>query len=194
MRPTSAPNPIIQSLTADHRNMERVLTLIRLKLDVLRQADEADFQLLGNAIGYMQSYPGVSHHPAEDVIIAALVGHSPESRGFCTQLSDQHRRFGRWEITLLHNLRGAQAGEPQACRDVQDMGVAYCVEHASHIRNEEVELFPRAMRWLSFGDWEKVADHSRAALDPVFARKELQRFDNLHDYLMAGPADPEPAG
>lgn len=88
--------------------MERVLTLIRLKLDTLHQVtDEAGFQLLGNAITYMQNYPGVNHHPTEDLMIAKLVGHSSESRSFCTQISEQHQRFSRWENTMLHNLRGA---------------------------------------------------------------------------------------
>jgi hemerythrin-like domain-containing protein len=73
------------------------------------------------------------------------------------------------------------------------MGVAYCAEHSNHIHNEEMELFPRAVQWLNFADWEAVADHSRAILDPLFARNELKRFDNLHDYLMAGPPEPEAA-
>lgn len=188
-------NPITQALTAAHRNMERVLTLIHLKLDTLHETQqESKFQLLTNAISYMQNYPGVSHHPTEDIIVAKLAERAPEHRGFCTQLSDQHQRFSRWEIIMLHKLRGAQAGDAEACREVQAIGKSYCTEHASHIHTEEKELFPRALQFLNAADWDTVADHSRAALDPVFARKELRRFDTLHDYLMAGPADPEPAG
>ena len=150
--------------------------------------------MLNNAIGYMQNYPGVSHHPTEEVIIAKLLVRAPDSRALCTQLSDQHRRFGRSEVTMLHKLRGAQGGDEQACREAKDMGTAYCTEHASHIHNEERELFPQAIRWLDGADWEAVADHSRSMLDPVFARKELKRFDNLHDYLMTPPDESEMAG
>lgn len=193
--PNLNSNPITQSLTAAHRNMERVLTLIHLKLDTLHETQqESEFQLLTNAIGYMQNYPGVNHPPAEDIIVAKLAERAPECRGLCTQLSDQHQRFSRWEAIMLHKLRGTQAGDAEACREAQAIGKSYCTEHASHIHTEEKELFPRALQHLSAADWEMVADHSRAVLDPVFARKELQRFDNLHDYLMAGPADPEPAG
>lgn len=191
----SRSHSIIRSLTAGHRNMERVLTLVRLKLDTLHGSkDEVDFQLLSNAIGYMQNYPGVSHHPTEDVIISKLLGYASENRGRFSQISDQHQRFSRWEVTLLQKLRDAQAGDAVACREAQELGKTYCAEQASHIHNEEAELFPRALQWLSDADWETVEDHSRSALDPVFARKELQRFDTLHDYLMAAPAEPQAAG
>lgn len=197
MAPAPVSNPIIQSLTAAHRNMERVLTLIHLKLDTLPVVQvETEFQLLSNAIGYMQDYPGVSHHPTEDIIAVKLAGRAPEHRGLCTQISDQHQRFSRWEVMMLHRLRGARAGDVEARREVQAIGKAYCLEQASHIHTEEREFFPRALQHLSAEDWETVADHSRTALDPVFARKELKRFDNLHDYLMSPPGDlePEPEG
>ena len=178
---------ITRNLTDGHRNMERVLTLVRLQLDSIRDdvADGADFRLLGNAVVYMRDYPGVNHHPVEEMIFQKLTGYSPEHGVACTQLAGQHRSFGERESGLLHHIRRASPGDEMARRHVKDLGTAYCADHSSHIRAEEAELFPGAVRWLTPLDWQEVARRSRDTIDPALKERELKRYDNLYDRLMA---------
>ncbi len=181
---------IAQELTDAHRNMERVLTLIRLQVDSLKEGqDPAGFLLLNNAISYMRDYPGVIHHPVEELIFARLIQHAPETRTVCSRLHDQHQNFRRREASLLRRIHSAQAGDLEACRQVKQIGTAYCTEHASHIRSEEVDVFPQAVRWLENSDWREIGEQSRTLVDPLLVRKDLKQYDNLYDYLMTAGRD-----
>jgi hemerythrin-like domain-containing protein len=165
--------------------MERVLTLIQLQVDSLKPgADAEGFQLLGNAVGYMRNYPGVIHHPTEELIFGKLVVHAPETRLICVRLHDQHETFREQEDVLLRRIRSAQAGDLDACRDIRRIGTAYCAEHANHIRLEELDMFPQAIKWLNAYDWDQIGESARAVIDPALERNDLKQYDNLYDYLM----------
>lgn len=180
------PQHITRDLTDGHRNMERVLTLVRFQLDSIRdgEPDGADLRLLGNAFIYMRDYPGVNHHPVEEMIFEKLTGYAPEHGLACSQLTGQHRSFSERENGLLHHIRRARLGDEMARRHVKDLGIAYCADHSSHIRSEEVDVFPGAMRWLTPMDWQQVARRSRDTIDPELQQHELKRYDNLYDRLI----------
>lgn len=183
---------ITRSLTDGHRNMERVLTLIRFQLDSMREEEGGEppnFKLLGNAFVYMRDYPGVNHHPVEEMIFDKLVGYVPEHRLVCSQLTGQHKSFGGREEGLIQHIRRARLGDEMARRHVKDLGIAYCAEHSSHIRSEEVDVLPGATRWLTPTDWQEVARRSRATIDPGLEQRELKRYDNLYDRLMMEEGD-----
>jgi hemerythrin-like domain-containing protein len=177
---------IAYDLTEAHRNMERVLTLIQLQMDSLKDGSDPDgFLLLSNAIGYMRNYPGVIHHPVEELIFGKLIQHAPETRTVCARLHEQHQTFRQRESTLLRRIHSAQAGDMGACQQVKTAGKAYCTEHANHIRSEEVDLIPWAVRWLDEDDWTEIHARARASIDPALERNDLKQYDNLYDYLMS---------
>lgn len=179
-------NEIVRTLLDGHRIMERVLTLIRLQVDMLRTTtDAAGFALLTSAVGYMHTSPRLLHHPAEENIFDRLIRHAPHTLALCRRLSEQHKGFGRQETVLLRRLRGAQCGDAAACRDVQQMGTLYCLEHANHIRNEETEALPQAIKWLPETDWRKIGEDSELLADPYSEANALKRYGSLYDYLMA---------
>jgi hemerythrin-like domain-containing protein len=176
---------IARDLTDAHRNMERVLTLIQLQVDSLKAGGDAEgFLLLHNAVGYMRNYPGVIHHPTEELIFGKLIKHAPQARTVCARLHDQHEQFHDREATLLQRIHVARSGDLVACRQVKEIGSSYCAEHANHIRSEEVDMLPWAVRWLNAGDWQEIGEQSRAMIDPALEKNDLKQYDNLYDYLM----------
>ncbi|HEX4300542.1 MAG TPA: hemerythrin domain-containing protein [Gammaproteobacteria bacterium] len=176
---------VIAVLTETHRNMERVLMLMRFQLDSLKPHNHAAaYVLLANAVGYMHRYPSLIHHPAEELIGAKLARYAPETRALCDRIREQHQRFATVEIRLQRDIRAAHASDGDGWRDIQEQGVAYCLEHATHIRLEETELFPLALRWLKGADWHEIDGQCKAMSDPLFDGKDLGRYDSLYDYLM----------
>jgi hemerythrin-like domain-containing protein len=176
-----------RNLTDGHRNMERVLTLVRFQIDAMQDGvpDTINLRLLGNALVYMRDYPGVNHHPVEEMIFGKLMDYSQDHRIVCNQLASQHRGFSERENALLQHIRKARLGDGISRQHVKDLGVAYCADHSSHIRSEETEIFPGAQRWLTPLDWQEVARRSRETIHPELAQHELKRYDNLYDRLMA---------
>ncbi|HEY4127176.1 MAG TPA: hemerythrin domain-containing protein, partial [Gammaproteobacteria bacterium] len=149
---------VLRNLADAHRNMERVLTLLRLQADSLHTGDDpVQLTLLGNSVVYMRNYPGVNHHPTEEIILDKLKGHA---RPLCNALSEQHRGFGSQETELLRSIRNVQGGDAGSCEEVRKLGAAYCADNFSHIHDEETELFPLAIRQLSAKDWHDVETRS----------------------------------
>lgn len=182
----STANQTIETLTSEHRIMERVLTLIRFQVCGLQPtSDPASFAFLANAIGYMHNYPGLGHHPAEELLFARLVASDPEAGKLCKHLAEQHEEFARRECAMLDCLRNAESGDPDACWHLEKLGCAYCAEHADHIGSEEAEAFPQAIRSLRTPDWAAIDRQAAQITDPLSDRDTLRRYENLYDYLMA---------
>ena len=174
-----------------HGNIRRVLTLVRTQIDMLqRSGDLSRFTLLNNALDYMHNYPGLSHHPAEEILFAKLKAASSDARKSCEKLQAQHRWFGIQEIEMLKLARRAQAGDTVAQTEFRKQINAYCEAHADHIDREESEIFPLAQEYLPETDWWEALVIVQAASDPLFSADVHDRYESLYDYLMDAQTSP----
>lgn len=166
--------------------MERVLTLIRFQLDSFTGlTDIQGLALLHTAFGYMQGFPGLVHHPAEEILLARLPGHRTDSAAACEKLAQQHAWFGRHESAMLLRMQQARSGDELACRRLQPMGISYCLEHAAHFAMEESEVFPQALEHLPDEDWTEIRARLHSVPDPIFEGQALLHYGNVYDALMA---------
>ena len=176
---------IVQALSDAHRRMEHVLTLVRFHVDTLKSGNDVDAcKFLKNAFSYMHNFPGLAHHPTEEVLFAQLTSRAPQTKALCGRLAKQHEDFGRQETLLMRNIRDLQGGELAAYRRTKEMGAAYCNAHADHIQSEETDFIPQTLKWLSEEDWKHVGEQAKLLIDPLFEWQHLNRYDNLYDYLM----------
>lgn len=180
---------VVASLTATHRNMEHVLALLRLQLDMLHPDSELEsFTLLNGAIQYLSGFPGLFHHPAEDLIFDCLSGYAPQYGSICSRLKEEHKRFNENESVMLGYITQARAGDPDSCHGLQALGRSYCDAHASHIDLEEHEAFPAAVLWLQEKDWVRVNSTIGISNDPLATPRTFQRYATVYDYLMSAEA------
>ena len=71
----------IEQLQLDHRNMTRLLDVLRKELDAYRSGRTPDFDLLNSIMDYTLNYPDLCHHPKENLIyerMAARVSRDSE--------------------------------------------------------------------------------------------------------------------
>lgn len=176
---------IVQTLSNTHRRMEHVLTLVRLQVDALKPTnDVAGYRFLKNAYGYMHNFPGLMHHPTEEILFTRLVVCAPETQALCGRLAGQHKDFGHREVVLMRHIRELQSGAMGAFQRIKELGVSYCKQHADHIQSEELELIPQALKSLTEEDWKGIGAHTKELVDPLLEGHALERFDNLYDFLM----------
>lgn len=177
---------IVDALTTAHRMMTHVLTLIRVQVEMLfPEADASQFEFLGKAIGYMNKYPGVVHHPVEEIVFERLLGYAPELQPVCANLTNQHNTFKVDEAAILGHIPRARNGDGEACRQIKALGLEYCIDHIGHIDDEEGQVLPEAVRRLRADDWRAIGASANFALDPLSDPKTLARCDNLYDFIMA---------
>jgi hemerythrin-like domain-containing protein len=175
-------------LLEQHRNIERVLILIRLQVDSLRPVNGArDLHLIDRAITYMSGFPSQVHDPSEDLLLDRLVQRAPASAPLCERLAQQQDTFSAVQSALLGHVRRARSGDDRAHKSVREAGVAYCLQYADHIHSEETDMLPAARHKLTRDDWEDVGRQANY----TFAgdvHPELKTHDSLYDFLMAGEA------
>ncbi len=173
-------------LTNAHRIMEHVLTLIRLQADMLHPLTKGnELAFLQKAIGYMHNYPGLIHHPAEELIFERLRNHAPDTLQLCTKLTEQHKQFSILEITLLEYISQAQKGDKNVCLLIKKLSNTYCLEYVDHISIEENDLLPRAIVLLQKNEWLDIGYKSNLNRDPMSNPSILKHHDNLYDYIMS---------
>ena len=159
---------IVQALSDAHRRMEHVLTLVRFHVDTLRPGNDIDAcKFLKNAFSYMHNFPGLVHHPTEEILFAQLMSRAPQTEALCGRLAEQHKDFGRQETMLMRYIRDLQSGESMVYRRTKEMGAAYCAAHADHIHREETDLIPLALKWLPEEDWVYIGDRTKRLIDPL---------------------------
>ncbi len=178
---------IIQPLRDGHRTMRHVLTLLRAQLDMLHpDAGAQPVGLLKNAVGYMHNFPGLIHHPVEELIFERLIRHAPHTEPLCAHLVKQHATFKRQEEEMLDHLRAAGNPGDGVHARLKEIGVHYCMDHADHIDGEESKTLPEAIKWLHARDWQAIREKCRFDIDPLSNPATLARHDSLYDYLMTG--------
>jgi hemerythrin-like domain-containing protein len=59
---------MIEILQQEHRNIERLLRVMKEELTVFDQGERPDYEVFGAVIEFFKNYPDSCHHPKEDII------------------------------------------------------------------------------------------------------------------------------
>jgi hemerythrin-like domain-containing protein len=63
---------IIEQLSREHRNLEKLLDVLEHELDVFDRGERPDYEVIRAIISYFEVYPEVYHHTQEDLVFAKL--------------------------------------------------------------------------------------------------------------------------
>jgi len=167
---------IILQLQDKHTNMSRILDLIEQEMTVFDAEDVADFRLLQEIMDYCLDYPEACHHPKEDAIYAVMVSRQPKLE------------VGIADLIVAHDTVGRLMRDETMSRDlILSIFGGFLKSYRMHIRLEEDNLFPEALRLLSDGDWEEVAWNFVQRANPLHDSNE-QSFATLrHGMLWVFP-------
>jgi hemerythrin-like domain-containing protein len=156
----------ITILKSEHRSISVILAAMKeLARIVEEQAVRPDFRAFRAMLRYIDEYPERLHHPKEDrFLFTRLAARSPEAKRLVDDLRSEHvagaRRIRDLERALLFFEDRWPAGTGEFRIAVDD----YAAFHWAHMRKEEDQLLPLAMRVLTADDW--------AAIDAAFAQNE----------------------
>jgi len=182
-QPGRAPPAFATQLRDQHRNVERVLTFIRIQSDLPRS--QVDLRLLDNAVAYMEGFPTQVHEPSEDLVSDRLLVRMPSAAGLLDRLAKQRQVFMLMESDLRRDIHRVQQGDFQAYPELREAALMYCYKCAAHIYVEETELFSRAEHLLQEEDWRQIhQEQERRFAQPIYP--ELKSQDSLYDFLMMG--------
>jgi hemerythrin-like domain-containing protein len=152
---------IIERLSQEHRNIEKLLTILERELEVFDRGDRPDYEVIGAIISYFELYPEVYHHPQEDVVFAKLKTRDPAAAAKVGDLAREHHK-----------------GAERLRR------VAYAVENVladSEVLRKNVDTIVRDFKPQ---DWTEIASAVTGRKDPLFSDVTEERFDALRAHIL----------
>ena len=82
---------IIEILRWEHRNIEKLLSVLEQELNVFARAERPDYEVIQAVIEYFKQYPDTCHHPKEDIIYEKFKTLAPGRAASITDLQGEHR-------------------------------------------------------------------------------------------------------
>lgn len=150
---------VITVLEHEHREIQKVITLMSNLVGEMEQGNECEPSLLGEIVQFMRIFGEQCHHVKEEKALFSLL----ESKGVpatgcpIAVLVGEHRRGHE----LLNELAAASAKHKAGHRDARpailDSLRALVDLYQQHIWKEEYLLFPMANKVLAAGDYDTLA-------------------------------------
>jgi hemerythrin-like domain-containing protein len=174
----------IEQLQLDHRNMTRLLGLLRSELEASRAGETLDFDLLGSIMEYTLHYPDLFHHPKEDRVYRRMQLRDSTAAGRVGDLLKEHAHLADLTRQLAAALRNRANDVEMPRRWFENLMETYIAANQRHIAEEERVFFPLALVALSDADWAELDDQTSGASDPLFGGKLAGEYRRLHERIM----------
>ncbi|HEV8520653.1 MAG TPA: hemerythrin domain-containing protein [Burkholderiales bacterium] len=168
----------------DHVRFAQLLDFLEAQMDVFHGGGDPDYNLIRDAVLYLQHYAGRYHHPCEDVAFARLLARDPKMELPINRLLQEHRviAFAGDQLRKhFDNISGEVVVKRAA---VEAAAATYLVYYRHHLAQEETNVLPRAAELLTEEDWSAVVAAIPPGPDPLFGDDVEARFRELRSMIM----------
>lgn len=161
---------MIRDLRTDHHNILRVLRLLKRSLNTLDgKTDSREFERARECIKYLCEYPDNVHHPREDLMFEMLINREPSIAEKVGDLHREHVDLYTRSKQLHSAMETAETGLSIALEVLHQQASGFSDMQISHMRHEELAVFPLIEQKLTLNDWKEIIAKAPAEKDPVFA-------------------------
>ncbi len=174
----------IVTLQDEHRYVNLLLGTLEEKLQTSGVFARGEYFLMQDIVRYLHEYPDVVHHPTEDLLFDQLVRRNPDSEKDVARLRRDHEKLGKNTADILKLLD--EAAEQRTAESAEAVRVAlekYIRRLRRHMRFEESQMFPAAVRCLANRDWRTIEARLNAVQDPLFGSAVAQDYRVLYEYF-----------
>ena len=175
---------VIELLSREHRNIERLLNVLEHELEVFDRAERPDYEVIRAIIAYFEVYTAMYHHPQEDRVFVKLKIRDPAAAAKIGDLTQDHKRGGERLHRVAQAVDGVLAGREVLRQDVDQIVRDFLEHERRHIAMEDRDFFPAAAKALQPRDWAEIADALSPHKDPLFSDATETRFDALRAHIL----------
>lgn len=184
--------PLAYAIIVDeHTALAAMLRSFLLLLDQAKRTGEAPpFDVLRAMVFYIDEFPERLHHTKEtELLFPRLRERVPELKATLDQLSHDHS-ISEGAIRELSRSLLAYEMMGEARRDAFMAAAQRYVDfYLKHMRLEEDEVMPAALKHLDAQDWNALNEAFAANRDPLAGHGSLEAYQPLfHKILNSAPA------
>jgi hemerythrin-like domain-containing protein len=175
---------IIERLSQEHRNVEKLLAVLERELDIFDRGDRPDYEVIRAVISYFEVYPAVYHHPQEDRVFAKLKTRDPVAAARIGDLTREHHKGVERLRRLAHVIESVLADAEMVRQDVDTIVRDFIAHERHHMVMEDRDFFPAALSALKPEDWKEIASAVTGRKDPLFSEVTEAQFEALRTHIM----------
>lgn len=176
----------IAIIREEHRSLLTVTeALKRLVHDVQKGWAQPDFELFAAILCYIEMFPERCHHPKEDEYLFKLLRQRTDTAdALIEELKAEHGQSARMTTALDRSLVHYQGGAAAGFAEFSEVVDSYANLVSAHIRKEEEQLIPLAVRYLAPEDWEAIGTAFQANDDPLFGDSATREFRRMRHRIL----------
>ena len=175
---------IIERLSQEHRNIEKLLAVLERELEVFDRGDRPDYEVIHAVISYFEVYTEVYHHPQEDMVFAKLRTRDPVAAAKVGNLALEHRKGAERLRRVAQTVDNVLADAEILRQNVDTIVRDFIAHERHHMIMENRDLFPAALKALKPQDWTEIASGVTSHKDPLFSDATEERFDALRAHIL----------
>jgi hemerythrin-like domain-containing protein len=137
---------IIERLSQEHRNIEKLLAILERELEVFDRGDRPDYEVIGAIISYFDLYPEVYHHPQEDVVFAKLKIRDPAAAAKVGDLAGEHQKGAERLRRVAHAVQNVLADREVLRQNFDTIVRDFIAHEKRHMMMEDRDFFPAALK------------------------------------------------
>lgn len=184
-------HPALTIIRDEHGALSAMLrSLSMLLAEHRRHGSLPDFSVLRAMLFYVDEFPERLHHTKEtELLFPKLRARCPEVAPVLDRLDRDHARGEKAIRDLEHDLLAFEVlGEPR--RAAFEQAVERYIEfYLSHMRVEEEEVLPLAMKNLTAEDWAELDAAFLANRDPLTGHEPSDQYRPLFSKIvLSAPA------
>jgi hemerythrin-like domain-containing protein len=179
-----APLQAIERLVREHDNIAQLLVVLDSQFaSIARGDDEAEDDLIRDAMTYMTDFVDNFHHGKEDLAVESVVDRLEGVRPLRDQLYGQHRRIRETGRVLTAELERMLLDEPVRRRELSTIGFDYTAQVRRNMEFEEACVFPRLMQAFDEEACARIDARLGSPPDPLFGPAVHARYRALFQTL-----------
>jgi hemerythrin-like domain-containing protein len=159
----------IQIIQEEHGTIAAIVRSLGMMIERGPHDDLAGyFEVVGAMLFYIDEFPERLHHPKESqLLFPKVAARAPETAELIARLDQEHAR-GESAIRELQYLLKAWELLGPTRRDAFEAAVKRHLSfYLEHMRLEETEILPVALRVLSADDWKGIDAAFASNVDPL---------------------------
>lgn len=176
---------ILTELHKDHVNLNKLLVVLRRKVDKLKAGDPPNFNLMGDVIHYIAHYADGYHHPREDKLYDYFRGRSSVLDMHLTDCAAEHGKLKLSSTQLSEAIDGVLHDAVIPMGELVDLLDQFVRLQLDHLDSEEGVLFPLIDDAASEEDWVKLDALLVEQTDPLFGEHKAAEYIDLYRDLIA---------
>lgn len=176
---------MIEQIHQDHRNIIQLLDVLSDKVDLLKQDEKVDYQLIKSIIVYLKKYSDKYHHPKEDLIYSYYLKYRVVTDQVANRLSDEHKQL-KVITTDLDEMLEMILLDAIVSKDlfIEQLEL-FVTRQNQHLEYEEQQILPAIKSSLTPDDWMNLNQQwkHKEYVDPLFGDKVSEEFKALAEII-----------